>query len=83
MARWEVFIMTDPAVIGRVGSVVVATRGTGGAGEVSVRVRGGLESYLAWSDDPLPKGAAVLVVGALGPRTVEVVPWTESGAGPA
>jgi membrane protein implicated in regulation of membrane protease activity len=69
--------MADPAVIGRVGSVVVATRGPAGTGEVAVRVRGGLETYLAWSDDPLPKGAAVLVVGSRGPRTVEVVPWSE------
>jgi hypothetical protein len=68
----------DPLVIGRVGPLVVATRGTAGAGEVAVKVRGGVETYLAWSDDPLPKGARVLVIGTRGPRTVEVVPWTES-----
>jgi membrane protein implicated in regulation of membrane protease activity len=70
--------VAEAAVIGRTGSVVLATRGAAGAGEVAVRIRGGLETYLAWSDDPLPKGAPVLVVGSRGPRTVEVVPWTGS-----
>ncbi len=69
--------MGDSSVIGRVGPLVVATRGPGGAGEVKLKVRGGVETYLAWSDDPLPKGASVLVVGSRGPRTVDVVPWTD------
>jgi hypothetical protein len=68
----------DPAVIGRVGTVVLATRGTAGMGEITVRVRGGIETYLAWSDGPLPAGTEVLVVGWRGPRTVDVVPWSES-----
>jgi hypothetical protein len=68
----------DPAVIGRAGYVTVATRGSDGAGEVQVSVRGGVETYLAWSDDPLPKGASVLVIGTRGPRTVDVVPWTDT-----
>jgi hypothetical protein len=68
----------DPAVIGRAGNVTVATRGPGGAGEVQVSVRGGVETYLAWSDDPLPKGTSVLVIGTRGPRTVDVVPWTDT-----
>ena len=67
----------DPAVIGLVGAVTVATRGTSGAGEVALRVRGGIETYLAWSDDPLPKGGWVLVIGTRGPRTVDVMPWTD------
>ncbi|WP_084011311.1 hypothetical protein [Pseudofrankia sp. DC12] len=72
--------MGDPAVIGRAGHVTVATRGLDGAGEVQVSVRGGVETYLAWSDDPLPKGAPVLVIGTRGPRTVDVVPWTDTPA---
>jgi len=68
----------DPAVIGQVGTVVLATRGTAGMGEITVRVRGGIETYLAWSDGPLPAGTEVLVVGWRGPRTVDVVPWSES-----
>lgn len=69
--------MGDPAVIGRGGFVTVATRGPAGAGEVQVSVRGGVETYLAWSDEPLVKGASVLVIGTRGPRTVDVVPWTD------
>ena len=69
--------MGDPSVVGRVGSLTVATRGHGGSGEVQLRVRGGVETYLAWSTDPLPKGACVLVIGTRGPRTVDVAPWTD------
>lgn len=52
----------DDAVIGCTGELLVGTRGAQGPGEVLVRVRGGTEAFLAWSDDPLPKGATVLVV---------------------
>ena len=69
--------MGETSLVGRAGSLVVATRGTGGAGEVKLKVRGGVETFLAWSDDPLPKGATVLVIGSRGPRTVDVVPWTD------
>jgi hypothetical protein len=70
----------DHAVIGRAGHVTVATRGAGGAGEVQVSVRGGVETYLAWSEVPLPKGAAILVIGTRGPRTVDVTPWSDTRA---
>ncbi|SNQ51807.1 conserved hypothetical protein [Frankia canadensis] len=70
----------DPAVIGRVGVLTVATRGENGPGEVAVRIRGGIETFLAQSDTPLPRGASVLVVGSAGPRTVEVVPWLNPAA---
>lgn len=62
-------------MVGCVGSLIVATRGAGGAGEVLLTVRGSREAYLAWSPEPLPKGAEVLVVGLRGPRTVLVEPW--------
>lgn len=65
----------DYSVIGCVGSLIVATRGLAGAGEVLVRVRGSKESYLAWSDEPLPKGTEVLVIDTRGARTVQVEPW--------
>jgi membrane protein implicated in regulation of membrane protease activity len=65
---------TDP-VHGRVGVIVVATRGTAGPGEVMVTVRGSREAYLAWSVDPLRKGTEVLVIGIRGARTVDVEPW--------
>jgi hypothetical protein len=43
-----------------------------------VTVRGSKEAFLAWSDDPLPKGAKVLVVEIRGARTVVVEPWETS-----
>jgi membrane protein implicated in regulation of membrane protease activity len=68
--------VSDASVIGRVGSLIVATRGDGGAGEVLLSVRGSKEAYLAWSDEPLPKGTKVLVVDVRGARTLVVEPWT-------
>ena len=66
----------DPSVVGRVGVLIVATRGPGGPGEARVGIRGGSETYLAWSDEALPKGATVLVVESRGGRTVGVVAWS-------
>jgi membrane protein implicated in regulation of membrane protease activity len=62
-------------VVGCVGTLVVATRGEDGAGEVMLTVRGSKEAYLAWSVEPLPKGAKVLVIDVRGARTVVVEPW--------
>ena len=67
----------DESVIGTVGVLIVATRGEAGPGEVWVRVRGGSESFLAWSATPLPKGATVLVLDCPGPRTVNVIAWDD------
>jgi membrane protein implicated in regulation of membrane protease activity len=69
----------DMSVIGCVGSLVVATRGDAGAGEVLLNVRGSKEAYLAWSDHPLPKGTEVLVIDTRGARTVMVEPWPRLG----
>ena len=71
--------VSESSVIGSVGSVIVATRGPDGAGEVLLTVRGSKEAYLAWSDTPLPKGTAVLVIDVCGARTVQVEPWVELG----
>jgi hypothetical protein len=68
--------MGDVSVIGRVGPLIVATRGTQGAGEVLLTVRGSTEAFLAWSKEPLPKGLEVLVIDTRGPRTVLVEPWS-------
>jgi membrane protein implicated in regulation of membrane protease activity len=62
-------------VVGRVGSLVVATRGGAGPGEVLLSVRGSSEAYLAWSAEPLPRGTEVLVIDTRGTRTVVVEPW--------
>src|ERR1700722_11771788 len=85
--RWtsqmdEYAIVSDASAIGCVGTLLVATRGTRGAGEVLVTVRGSKETLLAWSDEPLPKGSKVLVVEARGPRTVVVEPWNQPGSTP-
>lgn len=68
----------DAAVVGLVGTLTIGTRGSGGPGEVLIKIRGGSEAYLAWSNDPLDKGTRVLVVESRGARTVEVVTWRES-----
>jgi hypothetical protein len=70
--------VSDNAVIGCVGTLVVATRGEAGPGEVLVRVRGGTEAFLAWSEQPLPKGTSVLVVESRGTRTVDVVQFPDA-----
>jgi hypothetical protein len=70
--------VSDNAVIGCVGVLVVATRGEAGPGEVLVRIRGGSEEFIAWSDEPLARGTAVLVVESRGSRAVDVIKWPES-----
>jgi len=70
-------MVSDVSVIGRTGVLTVATRGQGGPCEALVGIRGGSETFLAWSDDPLPPGVTVLVVECRGPRTVGVVAWSD------
>jgi membrane protein implicated in regulation of membrane protease activity len=67
--------VSDLSVVGCLGSVMVPTRGKDGTGEVVLSVRGSKEAYLAWSDQPLPKGTRVLVIDVRGARTVVVEPW--------
>jgi hypothetical protein len=68
----------DVSVIGCVGSLIVGTRGVDGAGEVLLSVRGTKEAYLAWSEQPLPRGTEVLVIDVQSARTVLVEPWSGS-----
>jgi hypothetical protein len=42
---------------------------------VLVRVRGGTETYMAWSDEPLAKDATVLIIESRGARAVDVIEW--------
>ena len=63
--------------MGLAGRIVTPTRGMDGPGEVELRIRGGVEIFLARSADPLPKGAAVIVLSTLGPRSVVVSPWAD------
>jgi hypothetical protein len=67
----------DEPVIGCTGQVIIGTRGDAGPGEILVRVRGGSETFLAWSDDPRPAGATVLVIESRGGREVHVIEWVD------
>jgi membrane protein implicated in regulation of membrane protease activity len=67
----------DSSPIGLAGRITTATRGDAGPGEVEVRIRGGTETFIARSAEPLAKGQAVIVVQTLGPRTVIVLPWSD------
>jgi hypothetical protein len=72
--------MADPMAdgpVGLIGSLAVATRGTQGAGEVVLTLRGATETYLAWSAEPLPKRTRVLVIAERGARTVDVIAFPE------
>jgi hypothetical protein len=67
----------DDSPIGLSGRIVTATRGEAGPGEVEVRIRGGTETFIARSAEPLPLNQAVIVLSTLGPRTVVVAPWAD------
>jgi hypothetical protein len=67
----------DRSVVGCTGVLLVGTRGAGGPGEVLIRIRGGSEAFVAWSDEPIPRGATVLVVESVGAREVHVVTWSD------
>jgi hypothetical protein len=67
----------DSSLIGAIGVLIVATRGSAGPGEVLVKIRGGSEAFLAWSPEPLPKGSTVLVINDRGTRAVDVSEWDD------
>jgi hypothetical protein len=67
----------DESCIGAVGVLTVATRGAAGPGEVRVKVRGGSEAFIAWSETPLQRGATVLITDSRGTRTVDVTEWDD------
>jgi hypothetical protein len=74
----------DEAAIGTIGVLTIATRGSAGPGEVRIKIRGGTEHFLAWSEMPLKKGAIVLVIDYRSPRTVDVMEWADPiGEAPA
>jgi hypothetical protein len=70
-------VTRETSLIGCIGVLTVATRGRNGPGEVLVKIRGGSETYIAWSPTPLPKGKSVLVIESRGSRTVDVSEWTD------
>jgi hypothetical protein len=71
-------VIRDEAPIGCVGVLVLGTRGADGPGEVLVKVRGGTEAYIAWSEEPLAKDVTVLVIDSRGARAVDVIEWAGS-----
>ncbi len=70
-------MVRETSLIGSIGVLTIATRGASGPGEVLVKIRGGSETYIAWSPAPLPKGATVLVIESRGYRTVDVSEWDD------
>jgi hypothetical protein len=72
--RATVCLVADPEVIGKAGRVIVRVRGADGPGEVLVRVRGGTEALIAFSDVVIERDAEVFVTHSHGERTVDVVP---------
>jgi hypothetical protein len=67
--------VADPEVNGKVGRVIVRIRGPRGPGEVLVRIRGGTEAFIAYSDCVIERDTDVLVVSSRGARAVDVEPW--------
>jgi hypothetical protein len=68
---------SEGSLVGSIGVLTIATRGIAGPGEVLVPIRGGTETYIAWSPEPLPRGATVLVIESRGTRTVDVSSWRD------
>jgi membrane protein implicated in regulation of membrane protease activity len=60
-------------LVGSEGVVTNPTRGEAGPGEIAVPYQG---VFIAYSDDPLPKGTSVVIYEELGARKVRVQPTT-------
>jgi hypothetical protein len=71
-------VVRDTEPIGCVGVLILGTRGVSGPGEVLIKVRGGREAFIAWSDEPIAKNATVLVIESRGERAVDVIEWDGS-----
>lgn len=59
-------------VVGKLGRVITRVPGTERAGEITVQIRGGTETFLAYADEEIGTGASVLVIGSRGGRSVDV-----------
>jgi hypothetical protein len=66
-------VTPNQSAVGASGVIIVATRGADGPGEVLLRMGGGTEAYLAYSEEPLPCGSEVLVFNSRGDRSVDVM----------
>ena len=72
----------EVTLIGSIGVLSIGTRGPDGPGEVMIRIRGGIECYVAWSPEPLPRGTTVLVIEAWGRWGVEGSAWSDPSGPP-
>ncbi|HYA44051.1 MAG TPA: hypothetical protein VED59_00470 [Acidimicrobiales bacterium] len=61
-------------VVGKIARVTIAIPGGNTPGEVLVRVRGGSESYIAYSLEAVDRGIEVVVLADRGARSVDVAP---------
>jgi membrane protein implicated in regulation of membrane protease activity len=61
-------------LVGVEATVTTPTRGDEGAGEVDIPYKG---VYIAYSDEPLARGTAVVIYQELGARKVRVTPIRE------
>jgi hypothetical protein len=68
-----VSVGAEESLLGKVGRLTVSIPGNG-PGEVLLPVRGGSEAFAAWSDEPIPRHARVVVVDELSARSVFVTP---------
>jgi hypothetical protein len=64
----------DDPVVGKLG-VVTHPIQAGRPGEIVVHIRGGTETYMAYSETDIPEQAEVLVIAKRSARTVEVTPF--------
>jgi hypothetical protein len=64
----------DESIVGKLGIVTHAIQ-AGRPGEIVVHIRGGTETYMAYSDTDVPEQAEVLVIAKRSARTVEVTPF--------
>ena len=71
--------MGETSLAGMVGEIVTRIRGPVSPGEVRVLFRGCYETLIAYGDQPIERGTAVLVTGPHGAGAVEVIPWFASG----
>jgi membrane protein implicated in regulation of membrane protease activity len=60
-------------LVGTIGYVTLPVTPEG-PGEVMLPVRGGTEAYAAFSDEPIPKHARIVVVECRSARSVTVMP---------
>ena len=63
------------ALVGKLGTVIIAIRGGSRPGEVRLVAGGIAHYYLAYAAAAIPVGAEVLVINNRGGRQVDVEPW--------